>query len=116
MTAEGSGLVHEGFHLSPAPSTVCGHSTAYLRGPLHRVDALYFAGGFLPVPFLSRNVPGLLRGEEQPELTLRSHEQARVLLGPGGIAREPGRLGPRSEEHTSERQSRQYLGCRLLLE
>src|SRR3712207_8553846 len=26
------------------------------------------------------------------------------------------RLGPRSEEHTSELQSRQYLVCRLLLE
>src|SRR3712207_7006917 len=25
------------------------------------------------------------------------------------------KLGPRSEEHTSELQSRQYLGCRLLL-
>src|SRR3712207_8645048 len=28
----------------------------------------------------------------------------------------PGRLGHRSEEHTSELQSRQYLVCRLLLE
>src|SRR3712207_8475625 len=27
-----------------------------------------------------------------------------------------GGLGPRSEEHTSELQSRQYLVCRLLLE
>src|SRR3712207_7546830 len=28
----------------------------------------------------------------------------------------PGRWQPRSEEHTSELQSRQYLVCRLLLE
>src|SRR5258707_6044033 len=28
----------------------------------------------------------------------------------------PDPLGPRSEEHTSELQSRQYLVCRLLLE
>src|SRR3712207_6965088 len=28
----------------------------------------------------------------------------------------PDSLGPRSEEHTSELQSRQYLVCRLLLE
>src|SRR3712207_7335792 len=28
----------------------------------------------------------------------------------------PARPGPRSEEHTSELQSRQYLVCRLLLE
>src|SRR3712207_7535555 len=34
---------------------------------------------------------------------------------PGGLARE-GRRGQRSEEHTSELQSRQYLVCRLLLE
>src|SRR3712207_7382763 len=31
-------------------------------------------------------------------------------------ARVPVRTGPRSEEHTSELQSRQYLVCRLLLE
>src|SRR3712207_8973035 len=30
--------------------------------------------------------------------------------------RRPGRLAARSEEHTSELQSRQYLVCRLLLE
>src|SRR3712207_7051897 len=38
---------------------------------------------------------------------------------PGSTARagRPGRLRwPRSEEHTSELQSRQYLVCRLLLE
>src|SRR3712207_8877667 len=29
---------------------------------------------------------------------------------------QPGRAGVRSEEHTSELQSRQYLVCRLLLE
>src|SRR3712207_9290201 len=42
---------------------------------------------------------------------------------PAGRPRSGGRLprvhvarGPRSEEHTSELQSRQYLVCRLLLE
>src|SRR5947209_12820239 len=35
---------------------------------------------------------------------------ARGALGTGGVP------GPRSEEHTSELQSRQYLVCRLLLE
>src|SRR3712207_7297775 len=36
----------------------------------------------------------------------------------GAVWREPvtGVLRPRSEEHTSELQSRQYLVCRLLLE
>src|SRR3712207_7073611 len=41
--------------------------------------------------------------------------------GPVGPAGEPGDKGPkgpvgRSEQHTSELQSRQYLVCRLLLE
>src|SRR3712207_7468178 len=63
-------------------------------------------------------------------LALRDHEQPRQLGEPP--AQPPGRLGPpvhsrpqdaqpagavqRSEEHTSELQSRQYLVCRLLLE
>src|SRR3712207_8772529 len=34
----------------------------------------------------------------------------------GGGRREEGTPGVRSEEHTSELQSRQYLVCRLLLE
>src|SRR3712207_8569630 len=34
----------------------------------------------------------------------------------GGRGRADGRPGGRSEEHTSELQSRQYLVCRLLLE
>src|SRR3712207_9146470 len=41
------------------------------------------------------------------------------LLGVGAVlGREApaGRVGRRSEEHTSELQSRQYLVCRLLLE
>src|SRR3712207_8293366 len=43
-------------------------------------------------------------------------------VAPGGVARHAGVqagadvAGPRSEEHTSELQSRQYLVCRLLLE
>src|SRR3712207_7034592 len=45
------------------------------------------------------------------------------LAEPGGLGRRPLDAGPRddhrvlrSEEHTSELQSRQYLVCRLLLE
>src|SRR3712207_7155874 len=40
-------------------------------------------------------------------------------LGPGGtcpFSPVNGKVGCRSEEHTSELQSRQYLVCRLLLE
>src|SRR3712207_8697069 len=56
--------------------------------------------------------PGVLRHhipERQPEAPRPlQHLQRRV--GPAGL------LGERSEEHTSELQSRQYLVCRLLLE
>src|SRR3712207_8796475 len=39
-----------------------------------------------------------------------------LLVGQGGEQRAPAGLVERSEEHTSELQSRQYLVCRLLLE
>src|SRR3712207_8282281 len=41
-----------------------------------------------------------------------------LVTGEGDRCGRPGREGstPRSEEHTSELQSRQYLVCRLLLE
>src|SRR3712207_7211564 len=52
------------------------------------------------------HAPGPLRGGRDPEVT----EPGIALDGPDG----PERL--RSEEHTSELQSRQYLVCRLLLE
>src|SRR3712207_6931475 len=49
----------------------------------------------------------------------RGH-QARACPVLAGVDRggllQPGRGGRRSEEHTSELQSRQYLVCRLLLE
>src|SRR5438445_7041481 len=49
-----------------------------------------------------------------PYTTLFRSRRCRRPLGfPGGA--EP-RTPPRSEEHTSELQSRQYLVCRLLLE
>src|SRR3712207_7301604 len=41
---------------------------------------------------------------------------ANLVLGSGAAAGAPLVEDPRSEEHTSELQSRQYLVCRLLLE
>src|ERR1035437_8211442 len=50
-----------------------------------------------------------------PYTTLfRSVSDRSFLPGRTGIRPRP--LSPRSEEHTSELQSRQYLVCRLLLE
>src|SRR3712207_7537315 len=44
-------------------------------------------------------------------------EAVRVEVGAAGVELgDPHEVGVRSEEHTSELQSRQYLVCRLLLE
>src|SRR3712207_8049168 len=65
----------------------------------------------------------LLRRQHLMNLPHRLHHRVAGLLGPRGLLRaelidarlvEGRRL--RSEEHTSELQSRQYLVCRLLLE
>src|SRR3712207_6911179 len=60
----------------------------------------------------ARLVPGLLRRRQLPHAVLPHGELPEQPL------REPAgqRSDPRSEEHTSELQSRQYLVCRLLLE
>src|SRR5258707_7956113 len=63
--------------------------------------------------FRSRDVPLSADGRVQAERTARAlagSGAARVYTSPLGRARS------RSEEHTSELQSRQYLVCRLLLE
>src|SRR3712207_8729784 len=54
-------------------------------------------------PHLARVLDGRLRGDDRPGA--REERQAAE-----------GRFDLRSEEHTSELQSRQYLVCRLLLE
>src|SRR3712207_8345206 len=93
----------------PPRSTLFPYTTLFRSGPLHGED---------------------LDGTADPlqgTLAQRVHEEVAVdeLLGdiadrdgPGvGRLLDPrGEIGNRSEEHTSELQSRQYLVCRLLLE
>src|SRR3712207_6983378 len=68
---------------------------------------------------LGRSVAACLRGDPS---TVADRGAAASGLHPGQFsqdlvtARGPGRIPTRSEEHTSELQSRQYLVCRLLLE
>src|SRR5258707_9458470 len=60
----------------------------------------------------------LQRAPERPQRAV--HAAADVVHAVGRVALDTlpvgARRGPRSEEHTSELQSRQYLVCRLLLE
>src|SRR3712207_8369344 len=54
-------------------------------------------------------------GERAPRATASSGTSTPSASRPSRI-RAPSSSSPRSEEHTSELQSRQYLVCRLLLE
>src|SRR3712207_7044787 len=60
---------------------------------------------------------GVLPAAPRHRTRRRRPDQRRRHGGDGrDQRRNPGRHLPRSEEHTSELQSRQYLVCRLLLE
>src|SRR3712207_8064829 len=60
--------------------------------------------------------PDRRRGGHRPRRGARARRRT-AFLGPcPPVAAADGRAGGRSEEHTSELQSRQYLVCRLLLE
>src|SRR5258707_11054331 len=63
-----------------------------------------------PYTTLFRSLLYLTRRRFDAFVRLRPHRQIHGTHGPRG------RPGTRSEEHTSELQSRQYLVCRLLLE
>src|SRR3712207_7626819 len=61
-------------------------------------------------------VAGLALQAPQPRI-LRAEHQGHAPVARRGLGERPLPLaGLRSEEHTSELQSRQYLVCRLLLE
>src|SRR3712207_7108135 len=82
------------------------------RSTLFPYTTLFRALTLVPRPLLRavRAGWGVRRGD--PAAAPREqHERHPDDRGPRGI---PG--APRSEEHTSELQSRQYLVCRLLLE
>src|SRR3712207_7629000 len=83
----------------PPRSTLFPYTTLF-RSPQARVDHVQPPGD-LPRPAgLPRQEGGLRRVRPGPVVPVVRHRPDR----------------PRSEEHTSELQSRQYLVCRLLLE
>src|SRR3712207_8869790 len=70
--------------------------------------------------FRSNRVKGELETALKPLFPALVIAQPSLLLGDRSSLNQPlrwgERIGARSEEHTSELQSRQYLVCRLLLE
>src|SRR5205085_10821739 len=84
-------------------------------------DLLLFFFLMLPRPPRSTLLPytTLFRSRSRDGLDRRRRgapRAARVHAGRGRRPAVPGRLHPRSEEHTSELQSQSNLVCRLLLE
>src|SRR3712207_8447081 len=73
-----------------------------------------------PYTTLFRSSYGTAPGQPRAEKCFRAAAELGVPLivhtGLGAPAALPALIIPRSEEHTSELQSRQYLVCRLLLE
>src|SRR3712207_8019880 len=65
-----------------------------------------------PYTTLFRSLGSQSPVQEQPVMAVAG----RGLDGDRGVDLDRARPAPRSEEHTSELQSRQYLVCRLLLE
>src|SRR5436309_12206432 len=59
-------------------------------------------------------LPGRQAAADEPALASRSDIKAALAWLEANLARSPS--APRSEEHTSELQSRENLVCRLLLE
>src|SRR5690606_39730327 len=73
-------------------------------------------GGFYGHPAGLVDLPGMTPAspEIQWEQVIARKERATILFPHNRVANSPG--NPRSEEHTSELQSRENLVCRLLLE
>src|SRR3712207_7729917 len=92
----------------PPRSTLFSYTTLF-RSPVGRRVLLEVVGG---EGVALRRVAGLVAGGE-PALPLLGGAMGEGVLVDGAAAQV---LLDRSEEHTSELQSRQYLVCRLLLE
>src|SRR3712207_7729398 len=69
-----------------------------------------------PVRVGSRSSPSLLRREEAEDVVRVGRRVVVVRAGDADVPKADRFEHQRSEEHTSELQSRQYLVCRLLLE
>src|SRR3712207_7705320 len=80
------------------------------RSTLFPYTTLFRSVDYLPAP------GGLVQRRHVLALGLEGHGVEASTLPAGLFHLDAELLGGRSEEHTSELQSRQYLVCRLLLE
>src|SRR3712207_7441771 len=90
----------------PPRSTLFPYTTLF-RSHLHHPAHGHAEQGHVRLAALRRRARAVARGVPRPRRARHSRRLHR---------RADGRLAERSEEHTSELQSRQYLVCRLLLE
>src|SRR3712207_7155961 len=94
-------------------------STLFPYTTLFRSDVALL-DGVQPDDLVAAGLDGLLLGQEAGGVVAGALHVARATRsGPDVVLGQVHRDGvhaPRSEEHTSELQSRQYLVCRLLLE
>src|SRR3712207_7825967 len=85
------------------------------RSPLFPYTTLFRSGPAARVGSAARRLrPGVHGGAQRRRAGVAARDE--TLRGGGGHGRGGPAVGVRSEEHTSELQSRQYLVCRLLLE
>src|SRR3712207_7223095 len=89
------------------------------RSTLFPYTTLFRSEACCIVPRSVRRMSSLVAEDRGAKRIRRPSDLAGALMTSSGtqhVAASPERKGPRSEEHTSELQSRQYLVCRLLLE
>src|SRR5207253_7334367 len=93
---------------------------AYLNWPFFLVRAVIFLGFFLLAALALRRLSAEQDKDGNPRFTISMRKVAFVSLPMFALCltfgANIGRLTKRSEEHTSELQSRGHLVCRLLLE
>src|SRR3712207_8606962 len=98
----------------PPRSTLFPYTTRFRSGSYHEVDssemAFKIAGSMAFKEAAKRANPVILEPMMNVEVVCPDAYMGDIL---GDLS---SRRGKRSEEHTSELQSRQYLVCRLLLE
>src|SRR3712207_8050251 len=86
------------------------------RSTLFPYTTLFRSGaGSEPCRKTARN-PECQKGQQQPADPVADHIPLHVRRAGAALETVLVEHAPRSEEHTSELQSRQYLVCRLLLE